>query len=100
MTYANNPKLIKITEFQKQFFAENSAPCRNTIKNWLRKGELNGSKRGKIYYIRLDEKVDKFISNDTCNPVDIDLVEEEPSLVNYPPAVLNIIQNKMKRANR
>lgn len=90
--------LMKITDFQKEYFHDNSAPCRNTIKKWFRDGTLNGKKLGKLYYVIIDEKVDQFFEAPPESQVVVSR-EEQLRLDGYSPKVIEIIMTKMKRPN-
>jgi len=92
------PKLMKISEFQKTFFSAGSAPSRNTIKKWFRDGTINGKKLGKIYYVIVDEKLDGLLETPPETQVVVSL-EEQLRLDGYSPRVIEIIMTKMQRPN-
>lgn len=48
-------KLMRATEFRREYFTEKSRPARSTIYRWIRKGKLPGVCQDGTYYVDLDE---------------------------------------------
>ncbi len=63
--------LMSIDEYRKTFFTKNSAPCRQTVVNWILDGHLTGSKIGRIWFVKLGE--------DDNAPLRIETVKEKPT---------------------
>lgn len=41
-------------EYRETYFTKNSRPTLQTIKTWIRKGEIEGKKIGRQYYVVID----------------------------------------------
>ena len=54
--------LVTLQEYRERFFAPDSRPHMNTIRNWVRGGKLPTEKRGKRIYIQTD-KLDQVTGN-------------------------------------
>lgn len=50
-------RLMLVSEYRETYFTEGSRPSVNTIKRWIREGELPGKRMGSLYYVLIDQEV-------------------------------------------
>lgn len=48
-------KLIKLSQYRKQYFVEGSEPSLRTLKRWIVSGEIKGEILNGHYYVTVDE---------------------------------------------
>jgi len=50
---------MKVSEYRRRYFDPSSIPTQNTVKNWIRRGDLYGEQLGGTWYVDPDRQVVK-----------------------------------------